>query len=162
MGLVQFPHCSAAIFRRSFMGWAQTYGQGSIPSLPSTASSPLPCATQHWLQQEQGWRKAPVSKRGWELPAEFARTVMEQEQAMMQTAELIFFFLIWAHFQTASKKIFPAHFITNQPSLLQNDSLCHRGRRYELPHVSEKAYEVISFSHHMKSIISSHNEKARM
>lgn len=110
MGLVQFPHCSAAIFRRSFMGWAQTYGQGSIPSLPSTASSPLPCATQHWLQQEQGWRKAPVSKRGWELPAEFARTVMEQEQAMMQTAELIFFFFNLSPFSDCFKKNIPCSF----------------------------------------------------
>lgn len=67
---------------------------------------------------------------------------MEQKQAMMQTAESFFFFLFELIFRLLQKTI-PCSFHYKTWSLLQNDSLCHQGRRYDLPHVSEKAYEVI-------------------
>lgn len=59
---------------------------GRARSQASQAQQAGPCPGT-----KQGWCEAPGSKQGWELPAEVARTVMEQEQAMMQTAELILF-----------------------------------------------------------------------
>lgn len=108
------------------------------------------CTRQHWLWHDIKDRS--VREAGSSQLSLLEHLCNGNRQWCKQLNYSFFFFFFWAHFQTSSKNI-PCSF-HQKAAKFTLKWLSHRGKRYNLPHVSE-AYEVIPFPHHMKSIISS-------